>query len=238
MVRRTKEDAARTRTAILDAAETLFFDQGVGRTSLDEIGARAGVTRGAVYWHFKSKGELISALFERIRLPQEDMVERAVAERHPDPLSIIEAATRGAIELIGTDPQRRRVFAILFHRCEAVDDIGAALCRQDTAKQRMRCALADGFALADVAGRLARPWTAPVAARTLNATVTGLISEWLKDPEGHDLVAEATPVLDQLFGAFRGSAAAAPPKEHAPSTATSDVAGHGRHRSPLVLPTA
>ncbi|MFM9861391.1 TetR family transcriptional regulator [Pseudoxanthobacter sp. M-2] len=206
MVRRTKEDAARTRTAILDAAETLFFDQGVGRTSLDEIGARAGVTRGAVYWHFKSKGELIGALFERIRLPQEDMVERAVAERHPDPLSVIEAATRGAIELIGTDPQRRRVFAILFHRCEAVDDIGAALCRQDTAKQRMRCALADGFELAGAAGRLARPWTAPVAARTLNATVTGLISEWLKDPEGHDLVAEATPVLDQLFGAFRGTA--------------------------------
>jgi TetR/AcrR family transcriptional repressor of mexAB-oprM operon len=205
MVRRTKEDAARTRTAILDAAETLFFDQGVGRTSLDEIGARAGVTRGAVYWHFKSKGELISALFERIRLPQEDMVERAIAERHPDPLSVIESATRSAIALISTDPQRRRVFAILFHRCEAVDDIGAALCRQDAAKQQMRCAMVDGFALAETTGRLGPPWTAAVAARTLNATLTGLLSEWLKDPEGHDLVAEATPVLDQLFGAFRGS---------------------------------
>lgn len=204
MVRRTKEDAARTRAAILDAAETLFFDQGVGRTSLDEIGARAGVTRGAVYWHFKSKGELIAALFDRVRLPQEDMVERAVAERHPDPLSVIEAATRGAIELIGNDPQRRRVFAILFHRCEAVDDIGAALCRQDTAKQRMRCAMAEGFEFAQTAGRLASPWTAAVAARTLNATLTGLISEWLKDPDGHDLCAAAMPVLDQLFASFRG----------------------------------
>jgi AcrR family transcriptional regulator len=212
MVRRTKEEAAQTRTAILDAAEALFFAHGVGRTSLDEIGARAGVTRGAVYWHFKNKGELIGALFERVRLPQEDMVERAVAERHPDPLSVVEAATRGAIALIGNDPQRRRVFAILFHRCEAVDDIGAALCRQDAAKQRMRCALADGFALAEAAGRLSPTWTAAVAARTLNATVTGLISEWLKDPEGHDLVAEATPVLDQLFAAFR-----TPPAEAAPA---------------------
>jgi AcrR family transcriptional regulator len=226
MVRRTKEDAARTRTAILDAAETLFFDQGVGRTSLDEIGSRAGVTRGAVYWHFKSKGELIGALFERVRLPQEDMVERAVAERHPDPLSVIETATRGAIALIGNDQQRRRVFAILFHRCEAVDDIGAALCRQDAAKQRMRCAMVDGFALAEASGRLARPWTAAVAARTLNATLTGLISEWLKDPEGHDLVAEATPVLDQLFGAFRGSSGDEKgPAAPAPSVPTPEFAG-------------
>ena len=52
MVRRTKAEAEATRTAILDAAEHLFQARGVSRTSLQDMAHAAGVTRGAVYWHF------------------------------------------------------------------------------------------------------------------------------------------------------------------------------------------
>ena len=48
MARRTKEDALATRTALLDAAERVFLQRGVSRTSLADIAQAAGVTRGAL----------------------------------------------------------------------------------------------------------------------------------------------------------------------------------------------
>ena len=48
-MRRTKEDAQQTRESLLDAAECLFAERGVSRTSLQDIAKAAGVTRGAVY---------------------------------------------------------------------------------------------------------------------------------------------------------------------------------------------
>ena len=60
MARRTKEEALATRHALLDAAERVFGRRGVARTSLVEIAEEAGVTRGAVYWHFKDKASRAS----------------------------------------------------------------------------------------------------------------------------------------------------------------------------------
>src|SRR5512141_961059 len=60
--RRMKTD---TRTSILDAAEQEFADRGFGAASLRQIIARAGVNAAAVHYHFGSKEELISAVFER-----------------------------------------------------------------------------------------------------------------------------------------------------------------------------
>jgi TetR/AcrR family acrAB operon transcriptional repressor len=71
MARRTKEEAAATRDSILDAAEKLFVEQGVSRTTLQHIASAAGVTRGAIYWHFDDKGALFNAMMERATLPLE-----------------------------------------------------------------------------------------------------------------------------------------------------------------------
>ena len=57
-MRRTKEEAENTRTAILTAAELLFLKKGVSHTSLEQIARQAGVTRGAVYWHFQNKAQI------------------------------------------------------------------------------------------------------------------------------------------------------------------------------------
>jgi AcrR family transcriptional regulator len=69
MARRTKEDALATRELLLDAAERVFHRRGVSRTTLQEIAQDAGLTRGAIYWHFQNKGELFHAMMERVTLP-------------------------------------------------------------------------------------------------------------------------------------------------------------------------
>lgn len=55
MVRKTKEDAELTRKRIINSARAVFLARGVSRSTLEHIAAHAEVTRGAVYWHFKTK---------------------------------------------------------------------------------------------------------------------------------------------------------------------------------------
>jgi TetR/AcrR family acrAB operon transcriptional repressor len=59
-VKRTALEAAETRTAILAAGLKVFAERGYERATLADIGARAGVTRGAVYHHFSDKAELFT----------------------------------------------------------------------------------------------------------------------------------------------------------------------------------
>src|SRR5512145_2660241 len=69
MVRKTKEAALATREALIDAAERVFRRNGVTRTSLADVAAEAGMTRGAIYWHFRDKAELLEAMCSRTTMP-------------------------------------------------------------------------------------------------------------------------------------------------------------------------
>lgn len=62
MARKCKEDAEKTRLAVLESALDVFCEKGYAKTTFDEIAARAGFTKGAVYWYFRNKADLISAL--------------------------------------------------------------------------------------------------------------------------------------------------------------------------------
>ena len=62
MVRKSKEDAEKTRQAILESALDVFSEKGYAKTTFDEIAARAGFTKGAIYWYFRNKADLVAAL--------------------------------------------------------------------------------------------------------------------------------------------------------------------------------
>jgi AcrR family transcriptional regulator len=66
-----------TRADLVRAARELFGERGYGETSNDEIVARAGVTKGALYHHFAGKEDLFRAVFEQV---QRDVSDQAVAE--------------------------------------------------------------------------------------------------------------------------------------------------------------
>lgn len=55
-------DAPRTRERILDAALTLFAEQGYDATSMREISEQLGITKAALYYHFDSKAEIVRAM--------------------------------------------------------------------------------------------------------------------------------------------------------------------------------
>jgi len=209
MARKTKAEAEETRERILDAAERLFLAHGVMQTSLEQIAEAAGVTRGAIYWHFADKVQLFHAMHERIRLPQEDMVEQAAASGHADPLGLLHRIAIDCLKTLAADERRQRVFTILLFRCEYVGTMVRALNRQKDANAQMRANVVRIFTMASENGTLSPAWTPQIAAMTFEALVTGLFMNWLRFDHGFDLVNVGSGCLDNLFRTFRNGSALA-----------------------------
>jgi TetR/AcrR family acrAB operon transcriptional repressor len=74
MVRKCKEDAEKTRRAILESALDVFSEKGYAKATFDEIAVRAGFTKGAIYWYFRNKADLVAALIvEYVQRKQQEV---------------------------------------------------------------------------------------------------------------------------------------------------------------------
>jgi len=73
MARKIREQALATRKRILDAAVEVFLEKGFQQSSLQNVAERAGVTRGAVYWHFRQRGDLLGALLKLVNATAADV---------------------------------------------------------------------------------------------------------------------------------------------------------------------
>ena len=126
MARKTKEAAERTRQQLIQAARQTFPECGVSRTSLEKIAKVAGVTRGAVYWHFASKADLFFAMREQMSLPLlSRLFGLLLAEEFADPLEGIERALNEFFHTLEECPEMRQIFEIVVSRCEYVDEFAA-----------------------------------------------------------------------------------------------------------------
>lgn len=196
MVRRTKQEALETRNRILDTAERVFQDKGVSRTSLADIAAAAGVTRGAIYWHFDNKADLFSAMLMRVTLPMEALTESAGAEDSDDPLGSVRACALEVLRRTATDPQCQRVFEIVSHKCEYVDEMAQLRARHLVGRGQCLARIEKGFRNAVRKGQLPQATDARRAAIGLHALIDGLIKNWVLDPAGFALGREAGKMID------------------------------------------
>lgn len=202
-MRRTKQDAHKTRAAILEAAETLFLQQGVAHTSLEQIARQAGVTRGAVYWHFKNKADLFHAMLNQVRLPAEQIAARIRLCDPQDPVMGLRNLCCEVMANLVRDGRKRRIFTILMRRCEFTDELREAEQRHQDFINQFIDLCTELFAEPAVAARLQTGLTPRLAAVALHSLLIGLLNDWLRDPELLD--AENTqPYLDCLLrGIFR-----------------------------------
>ena len=209
MARCTKEEALATRNRLLDAAEHVFAEKGVSRTSLHDIAEAAGVSRGAIYWHFKNKADLFNAMLERTTLPLEDSLHQIGHDPALDPLQELQRAILDAMRKIASDERTRRVFEVAMLKVEYVDELLAVKARH------LQCYV-DGVgqmerSLREAALRRAAPLqvSPSMAAQGLHALVVGLIHTWLLAPEAFELVG----VAEMALGAYLAGLGLAPEPE-------------------------
>jgi len=203
-MRRTKAEAEQTRESILDAAVDVFFENGVSRSTLEQIAVRAGVTRGAIYWHFKDKVEIFKALQDSIRLPQEDLIVHAAEHGHEDPLTVVENGCLSALQLFEEDERQQRIMAILSQRCEYVGEMAGFIVRIGEANQQMLNHIRRLVQMASQNGSLRSEWQPEIAARALQCTMTGLIHEWLRNNREFSLTEVGGKLIGELMTCFRG----------------------------------
>ena len=183
MVRKTKEDALATRSSILEAAAMLFAQRGVSGTTLQHIATAAGVTRGAIYWHFEDKGAMFNAMMECAAMPLEAAMQLLDQPDSADPLRDLRQYAECVFRLTVEDPKARRTFEIATLKMEYTDEMTVVRERRTLnqadwirrAESRVRIGIRQGQVKAD-----ANP---KAVALGLWVLVEGLIRNWLMGPE-------------------------------------------------------
>lgn len=187
-MRKTKEEAEKTRRDILDAARRVFHQHGVVRSSLDKIAKEAGVTRGAVYWHFKNKAEVFFAMREEVFEP---MVARTdallLSDRFSNPLDAIEASLLEFFRILDECPVVLEVFEIMTSRCEYVDEFASVQEEIGRPAQVFLAKMECFYQQAEAKGGLRLGLDPLVAARDTWAFTSGLLHLLLACQKGTDL---------------------------------------------------
>ena len=196
MVRRTKEEAQETRSQILEAAEKAFYERGVARTTLADIAALAGVTRGAIYWHFSNKADLVQAMLDSLHEPLDELAKASENQDEVDPLGCMRKLLIHLFHQVAIDPKTRRINEILFHKCEFTDE----MC--DLRRQRQvastDCNSRIELALSNAIHRQQLPESLDTvrAAICLHAYIDGILGQWLLVPDSFQLHENAETWVD------------------------------------------
>ncbi len=199
MPRRTKQDAATTRSHLLDTAEAVFEHRGVAGTSLAEIAAAAGVTRGAIYWHFEDKAGLFNAMMERATLPLEQTEAGGRFIGKDASLAEVRDAMVAVLRQVATEPRLRRVFGIAIHKVEYAGEMNAVRVRQLDRRNACQAELERAFKRAARRGEMPGITPARSAALGLIAVFDGLLHNWMLDRTAFDLQREGERAIDVYF---------------------------------------
>lgn len=195
MARKTKDQAGKTREALLDAAEVVFQRRGVSSTSLDDIACEAGVSRGAIYWHFKNKNDLFDGILIRKNLLFESLMDSVVIQDDGDPLEILKVYFLEIFALISTNPSLNRIYNIIFTKCEMSGE-------HENVKVRLQESCRDGKEMimrfldrAVSVGKLPADFNVEKAATHLQIQLIGLVYLGILMPDILDLKNESERII-------------------------------------------
>ena len=175
-MRRTKEDAAKTRAAIVDAALACFDRHGIAGSTMDHIAAEAKCTKGAVYHHFDCKRDILHELRDQVSVPMLDEMDTELLHEGESPaLDRIEGFLLRMLERLDSDSRTRRVIAVMQLRCEYVDELADELKGAALKQERMARAFEAAYREARKAGQLAPGVDPGIAATETLMFLSGLL---------------------------------------------------------------
>lgn len=207
MARKTKEEALATRNQLLDAAEHMFSTQGVARTSLHEIAETAGLTRGAIYWHFDNKGDLLTALWERAAAPLRTSFDRDCMLTSDDPLGALRMLASFKARHIEHDPRVRAVMTILMLRCEYSEETRNATEYFAQEREYAYSRVSEVLRRAVAKDQLPASVNIDQAVISLFCFIDGIVFHWLTNPERFPLSTTALNAIDAYLAGLRTKAA-------------------------------
>lgn len=201
MARQRKEDAEATRKRILDSARSCFLSFGFSNTSLEMIAAHAGNTRGAIYWHFKSKEHILSVLTELELAPWHGRLRWDAMRKSDEPLTLLRHELMTSLQEFARNVRLRDMFEVLLHAGPSANLDGVRLLAQRGALVELHT-LEKVLQRADELGQLIARTDITIAARCLYTGIAGVLYGTILDPEEFDMERDGAQVLDSFLLLF------------------------------------
>ncbi len=187
-MRRTKEEAARTRAAIVEAALACFDRHGIAGTTMEQIASTARVTKGAVYHPFSCKNEILHELREEVSLPLLDEADTEVLRGTSlAALERIERFPLGVLDTLEGHARTRRALAVMMFKCEYVGELAGELAGACRKSERLAKAFEGAYREAKRNGALAAGVDPAVASVETLMFLNGLGRLWLATGEASAL---------------------------------------------------
>jgi AcrR family transcriptional regulator len=202
-----------TRRRLLDAAARVFARRGFAAASVEEIAQEAGLSTGAIYWHFEGKDDLFLAMAEEFAVDRVRELESVIGDEGVDVAERAREAGDQWMERLLADPVRFRVALEFRNYAQERPEVREALAARLAA---VRMAAARQLGTDADAGRLGLPLPAEDMAAVVRALGIGLAIERLTDP---DAIREGLfgDFLYVLFRMLEGEPAITPPARSAPA---------------------
>lgn len=205
MARKTKADALRTRQHLLDVAITLFAKNGVSTTTLADIADAAGMTRGAIYWHFDSKVSLFNEIWN-IQSCIALEIRRKLKIQNPDnDLKLLREIIIETLKFISTDRRQHELLQILYHTCEFNGEMYSEREIRERYwfnRERMKKLLRNCISK----GQIPVNTNVELAITIIHGYLSGIVKNWLMQPENLNLYEQAPDVVDSLIAMLTKSA--------------------------------
>ena len=198
-MRRTKEEAARTRQDILKSALIVFGEKGYSAATLKQIAAEAGVTRGAIYWHFNNKAELYNTLIESYSARGATIGEQAIADGGSF-VDILRRIFVRQLQAVEEDPDLRAIMEIHLFKTGLDPELQTAHLQQIQSGQALLEGINDAMSMGITAGELRADIDPLEMARAFLAFQNGLIYLWLLTPDSFSLSSSAESMAEILAG--------------------------------------
>jgi hypothetical protein len=198
-MRRTKTEALKTKEYLMLAALDTFYKKGIARTSLNEIAQAAGVTRGALYWHFKNKEDLFDTLFQRICDDIESCMKEDSNNNNEQAWPSFRLTLTCFFERLQHNELHYKFHSILFLKCEHTEQneavIAIAKKHQSLWREKIVAVLTDAVQQKALADNL----DTDMAVIFIKSSLDGLIWRWLSSGQGFDLAQTAPRMIEIII---------------------------------------
>lgn len=161
---------------IVDAARHVFLACGVAHSSLEQIAQAAGVTRGAVYWHFADKMQLFRAVWSQFPIGSiEESLAALQDNRSGDSLNALSATLQELSETVLENKAAMDTLRIMTSRCEHIDAFASVSITLRQLCNRLLTVFCETYSRAKIEKSLCQYWVPEQVALDTFMFTLGLI---------------------------------------------------------------
>ncbi len=202
MVRKTKEEANITKELIFDAASEVFLSKGVASSSLKDIAKQAGVTRGAIYWHFKNKLELFKELYIQTHNNLKLLLKAVTSDKTPNNLVKFRIVLADLLRDVMINDKIKKILTIFLLRSDYSGEMEEIRELYNKSSKDIIKIFENFFKKLQMENKIRKDVNIKLMALFFHCYIRGIVIEHLSCPNRINLAKDSKKFIDIFFQGF------------------------------------